>query len=179
MRKYRGVLDRNEAITMRTRDYVGRFVRTRTASFAAAATSSNGRKQRDQIDRRPIQSTSVCASRCVGTANRNCVRTVSHTPRTLGYHRDLRGHAEADRCCAKSLLGNALVRFSVRQHARRESISKRARSTTPTSLRLKPTTCGQSDTAERKTLLQIPMFLDAIWIQRSTDVRERIVVGIV
>jgi hypothetical protein len=72
-----------------------------------------------------------------------------------------------------------LVRFRVRQHARRESISKRARSTTPTSLRLKPTTCGQSDTAERKTLLQIPMFLDAIWIQRSTDVRERIVVGIV
>ena len=52
-------------------------------------------------------------------------------------------------------------------------------STTPTSLRLKPTTCEQSDTAERKTLLQIPMFLDAIWIQRSTDVRERIVVGIV
>ena len=100
-------------------------------------------------------------------------------PATLGYHRDLRGHAEADRCCAKSLLGNALVRFSVRQHARRESISKRARSTTPTSLRLKPTTCEQSDTAERKTLLQIPMFLDAIWIQRSTDVRERIVVGIV
>ena len=74
-------LDRNEAITMRTRDYVGRIVRTRTASFAAAATSSNGRKQRDQIDRRPIQSTSVCASRCVGTANRNCVRTVSHPPK--------------------------------------------------------------------------------------------------
>jgi aryl-alcohol dehydrogenase-like predicted oxidoreductase len=35
----------------------------------------------------------------------------------------LRGHSNADRCCGKSLIGNALVRFSVREHARRESIT--------------------------------------------------------
>jgi hypothetical protein len=57
-------------------------------------------------------------------------------PETLGQHRHLRGHAGADRCCGKSLIGSALVRFSVRQHARGESISKRAPSTTRTSLRV-------------------------------------------
>ena len=55
-------------------------------------------------------------------------------PETLGQHRHLRGHAEADRCWGKSLIGSALVRLGVRQHARRESISKRAPSTTRTSL---------------------------------------------
>jgi hypothetical protein len=44
---------------------------------------------------------------------------------------------------------------------------------------LESTTCEQSETVWRKTLHRIPMFLDAIWIQRFTDVRERIVVGIV
>jgi hypothetical protein len=57
-------------------------------------------------------------------------------PDTLGQHRDLRRHAEADGCCAKSLIGNALVEFSVRQYAR-ESISKRAPSTSRTCLRFK------------------------------------------
>jgi hypothetical protein len=57
-------------------------------------------------------------------------------PETLG-HRHLRRHAEADRCCGKSLIGSALRRFRVRQHARRELISKRAPSTTRTSLRLR------------------------------------------
>ena len=37
----------------------------------------------------------------------------------------------------KSLIGSVLVRLGVRQHARPESISKRARSTTPTSLRFR------------------------------------------
>ena len=49
-------------------------------------------------------------------------------------HRDLRGHSDAHRCCGKSLIGSALVGFDVRQHARAESISKRAPSTTRTSL---------------------------------------------
>ena len=70
------------------------------------------------------------STRTLLSALRNCVRTVSHTPpNPWGKHRHLRGHAEADRCCGKSLIGSALVRFGVRQHARRESISKRARST--------------------------------------------------
>ena len=58
-------------------------------------------------------------------------------PETLGQHHDLRGHAHAHRCCGKSLIGSALVRFGVRQHARAESISKRAPSTTRTSLRFR------------------------------------------
>ena len=65
-------------------------------------------------------------------------------PQTLGQHRHLRGHAEADRCCGKSLIRSALVRFGVRQHARKESISKRAPSTTRTSLRLESTICERS-----------------------------------
>ena len=52
-----------------------------------------------------------------------------HIPsETPGKHRGLRGHSDAHRCCGKSLIGSALVRFSVRQHARAESISKRASS---------------------------------------------------
>ena len=65
-------------------------------------------------------------------------------PETRGKHRDLRGHADAHRCCVKSLIGSALVGFGVRQHARPESISKRAPSTTRTSLRLESTTCERS-----------------------------------
>ena len=64
-----------------------------------------------------------------------CVRTVCQMPpETPVKHRDLRGHSDAHRCCVKSLMGTALVRFAVGQHARKESISKRAPSTTRTSL---------------------------------------------
>ena len=51
------------------------------------------------------------------------------------YDCGLRGHADAHRCCGNSLRGSALVRVGVRQHARPESISKRAPSTTRTSPR--------------------------------------------
>ena len=51
-------------------------------------------------------------------------------------HRDLEGHSDAHRCCGKSLMGSSLVPVGVRQHARAEFISKRAPSTTRTSLRL-------------------------------------------
>jgi hypothetical protein len=57
------------------------------------------------------------------------------TPKELGKHRRLRGHSDAHRGRVKSLIESALVGFGVRQHARRESISKRAPSTTRTSLR--------------------------------------------
>jgi hypothetical protein len=66
-----------------------------------------------------------------------CVRTVSHAPRAPGRHRDLRGHADAHRRCGKSLRGTALVGVDARQHARPASISKRAPSTTRTSLRFR------------------------------------------
>src|SRR4051794_32136640 len=56
-------------------------------------------------------------------------------PETLGRHLHLREHSDAHRCRGKSLMGTALVGVGVRQHARRESISKRAPSTTRTSLR--------------------------------------------
>ena len=59
------------------------------------------------------------------------------TRKELGKHRRLRGHSDAHRGRVKSLIESALVGFGVRQHARRESISKRARSTTPTSLRFR------------------------------------------
>jgi hypothetical protein len=53
---------------------------------------------------------------------------------TAVKHSQLPGHVHADRCCAKLLTGPVLVGFDARQHARRESISKRAPSTTRTSL---------------------------------------------
>jgi hypothetical protein len=58
-------------------------------------------------------------------------------PETEVKQRDLRGHFDAHHCCGKSLMVSALVRVDVRQRARTESISKRARSTTPTSLRFR------------------------------------------
>ena len=64
-----------------------------------------------------------------------CVRTVSDAPQNLLKHRHLRTHIEEYRCGAKSLSGTALVRVSVRSCERHDSISQRARSTTPTSLR--------------------------------------------
>jgi len=56
-------------------------------------------------------------------------------PGTLGYYGDSRGHSDTHRCCVTSLIGAALVERGVRQHAREDSISKRAPSTTRTSLR--------------------------------------------
>ena len=70
------------------------------------------------------------------TVTEFCVRTVSHAPETPGKHGGLREYVDAYRCCEKSLIGSALVGCDVRQHARAESISKRAPSTTRTSLRL-------------------------------------------
>jgi hypothetical protein len=66
------------------------------------------------------------------------MRTVSELchipPSNPAEQRHLARYANAHRCCDKLLMGTVLVGFGVRQHARRESISKRARSTTPTSL---------------------------------------------
>jgi hypothetical protein len=67
----------------------------------------------------------------------NSVSELCHMPpETPVKHRDLRGDSDAHHCCGKSLIGSALVRVGVRQHARAESISKRAPSTTRTSLRI-------------------------------------------
>ena len=48
------------------------------------------------------------------------------------------------------------------------TLSKRAQSTTLTSLLLESTICEQSGTVYRKTLLQIVLIPDAIWIQQFT-----------
>ena len=58
-------------------------------------------------------------------------------PETLGEHRELRGSVNTHGCRGKSLIGSALVGFGVRQHARGDSIFKRAPSTTRTSLRFR------------------------------------------
>ena len=57
-------------------------------------------------------------------------------PETVVQHHLVWGHVDACRCCSKSLMGSVLVRLGVRQHARRESVSKRAPLTTRTSLRI-------------------------------------------
>jgi len=78
----------------------------------------------------------IAFSRWMCAATRRCsiaqvafpfVSELCHiSPETPGQHRHLRGHADAHRCCGKSLIASALVGFGVRHHARRESISKRA-----------------------------------------------------
>jgi hypothetical protein len=65
-----------------------------------------------------------------GSSSRRPRSELCHIPpETLGQHPDLQGHVDADRCRVKSLIASALVGFRVRQHERRESISKRAPST--------------------------------------------------
>jgi hypothetical protein len=64
------------------------------------------------------------------------------------------------------------MRFDVRQHGRAASISKRAQSTTLTSLRLESTICEQPGTGCRKTLLQTVLSPDVICIQRFADNAE-------
>ena len=59
------------------------------------------------------------------------------------------------------------------------TLSKRAPSTTRTSLRLESAICGRSGSDYRKTLLQILLFCDAICIQRFTDGADSIVMEIV
>jgi hypothetical protein len=63
------------------------------------------------------------------------------------------------------LIGSALVGFSVRQHARADSISN--------------TSCEQSGTVYRKTLLQIVLIRDPICIQQFADTPKPSVAGIV
>src|SRR5262245_48868434 len=100
-------------------------------------------------------------------------------PETPGQHGDLRGHVDVYRCCVKSLIGNALVRFDVRQRARSDPISKRARSTTPPSLRFRINELR----AVRNSVAQNPPSNHAVaQIHLSSalaDVRQAIVSGIV
>jgi hypothetical protein len=66
-----------------------------------------------------------------------CQNRVTYPPETTDKHGDLRRDTDARRSCGKSLMGTALAGIGVRQHARPESISKRAPSTTRTSLRFR------------------------------------------
>src|SRR5688572_22475138 len=54
-----------------------------------------------------------------------CQNCVTYTPKPRSNTEIYRLRGSTHRCCGKSLVGTALVRFHVRQHARTESISKR------------------------------------------------------
>jgi hypothetical protein len=66
--------------------------------------------------------------------------------------RHLRRQFDAHRCCGKSLIGTVLMRFGVHQHARADSISKRAPSTTRTSLPLESIIYSHESAAETRIL---------------------------
>src|SRR5262249_48016862 len=95
---------------------------------------------------RHLQSLQRGLGRCASPqVARRFVSELCHiSPQTPGQHGYSRGHVDAYRCCVKSLIASALVGFRARKHARAESISKRAPSTTRTSLRIKSTTCERS-----------------------------------
>jgi hypothetical protein len=75
-------------------------------------------------------------------------------------HRELRPDADAYRCCAKSLVASVLVGLDVRQHALAESISKRAQSTTLTSLHLESITYGPETIGSLLIVISPPMCRD-------------------
>jgi hypothetical protein len=86
-----------------------------------------------------------------------CVGTVSGALETTVEHRGLRQHVNAYRCCVESLIGSALVGSGVRQHARRESISKRAPSTTRTYCTRRPLSGAPNPTVSgRRTATRPP-----------------------
>ena len=78
--------------------------------------------------------TSPCASaqKIIGTVSELC----HMPPETLGEHRHLATRIDEHRCRGKWFIRTAFVGVDVRQHAQPESISKRAPSTTRTSLRI-------------------------------------------
>ena len=75
--------------------------------------------------------------RYAGNEQLDCDRTVIRQAQNLEEHRGLRAHSAWQLEKAKSLIACALPPFEVRQCGWRASFSKRARSTTPTSLRFR------------------------------------------
>src|SRR4029077_20691382 len=108
-----------------------------------------------------------------------CQNCVTYPPETRGQHRHLRGDAHAHRCCEKVLIGTVLVGFRVRLHARRESISKRARSTTPTSLRFRINELRTVRNSVTQNPPSNPIVQQIDSLQRFADMRPAIVSGIV
>ena len=74
-----------------------------------------------------------------------CVRTVSDRPEAAVKHRDLRGHFDAHRCCGKSLMGSALVRFGVRYARGRNLFPSVPFNHSDISPSLESTACERSD----------------------------------
>ena len=72
----------------------------------------------------------------------------------------------------KSLIGSALVGLDVRQHARAESISKRAQSTTLTSLRLESGTYEQSSQIIAHAGHRRSVFVDHVSNQQLASARS-------
>lgn len=117
---------------------------------------------------------------CDQGSNRVSVSELCQIPReTPVKHGAAAGYFEAHRCCGKSLMESALVRVDVRQHTRPASISKRAQSTTLTSLRLESTICERSQTRLSHVGCNLLAFYDRLSIQRLTSHEEKLRPGIV
>jgi hypothetical protein len=104
-----------------------------TACFTALASAFRGSHSNTYLvyTKCPARLDRAARTRAHGVVRRNCesgfVSELCHIPpETRGKYLQLRGHLNAYRCWVKSLKGNALVGFGVRQHARSEPISKRA-----------------------------------------------------
>ncbi len=100
-------------------------------------------------------------------------------PETPVEHRSLPTHTEGHRCRGKCLAGSALLRFDVRRYAAPESISKRAPSTTRTSLRLESSAYEQPEPRLPQARTDFLVFFDHLWIQRFTSKHGQIATRIV
>ena len=94
-------------------------------------------------------------------------------------YRGLQTHTEESFWEVNSLIACALVRRGVAWCRSQASLSKRAQSTTLTSLRLESTICRRSESHYRKRPLQILAFPNAICIQRFTAGAQQLVAAIV
>jgi hypothetical protein len=93
-------------------------------------------------------------------------------PETPVKHRDLQGHSDAHHCCGTSLMRSALLSATGIN-------SKRAPSTTRTSLRLESTVCERSSIRVSQDALYDYCSRTLACIQRFTDGSERMVEEIV
>ena len=109
----------------------------------------------------------------------DCDRTVIRQARNFEEHRGLRTHNEWSFWRVKSLIACALARVGVAQCGWRASFSKRARSTTPTSLRFRINYLRTARHSLAQNPLQIASFSDPICIQRFADTPKPSAAGIV
>jgi hypothetical protein len=111
------------------------------------------------------------------------IRTVSGLcqmiPETPLKQLELRRRSDAHRCCGKSLIETALVGVDAREHARPESISKRAPSTTRTSLHFRINDLRAVGHSLAQNAPSNPSRPRRIWNHRFTRAPNAIIVEIV